>query len=587
MATANFENRLSLNPALIVGLGGTGKKVLQNFKETFLGSPQIREAHRATPDVKPALPDFIDLFCIDTDLFDQRAEENVDGAKLREEEYHQISIQNASQITGNFDTETYSYLNEWFPVKLKHNIGQISQGAHQYRFTGRFGLFVDIAKIYQQIKTKIGKIIARKNVNQDDMIVPSTNKQGQILTPEFYIIGSLCGGSGAGMLLDVAYLLKMAYYQLSGGKAKPVMVGVFLTPEGFTPIAIDSNINPTGRLEANGYASLAEIFYFMNKEKFPPSKSAKEILNQDRRNKFMVNFGSIGKSNDGTTFGTSCEETPFDQCYLLGKPDLDDIPTYYSIAAELVFTKLATNLRQAQNSMLDNASQVLGQLSSDLEGKQLKAFSAAGFKSFYYPLDVILNLYTFRLSMDLTYWLKQTTDKITVDGLVNEFVEANPEKLDLSPEGLFIMAKKAIPRQQFWDNPTFHTLRTEPAQQPGESGSAYILRKIDEMERNKVKKEEIRSKVKVEFEKAAIECGKYLRGKVIEIIDNPNRGAQMAIDFLNGFDKFLARFPREVLSRKDEELKGRQLKEQREYSQARDALKTKLESMFGFGGKFR
>jgi hypothetical protein len=81
------------------------------------------------------------------------------------------------------------------------------------------------------------------------------------------------------------------------------MVGIQLTPEAFTQIAIDPNVNATGRIEANGYASLVEMFYFMSKEKFPPSKSAKDILAQDRRNKYMVNYGPIGKSNDPTTFG--------------------------------------------------------------------------------------------------------------------------------------------------------------------------------------------------------------------------------------------------------------------------------------------
>lgn len=584
--SSNFENRLALNPALIIGLGGTGKRVLMKFKEAFLNSPQIREAFRHAADQRPTLPDFIDLFCIDTDLFDAKAHEKVEGAKLKEEEYHQINIQNANQITGNLDTDTYGYLNEWFPAKLKNHLGQISQGAHQFRFTGRFGLFVDIQRIYQQLKAKISRVISRKNVNQEDQIVPLTNKQGQILTPEFYIVGSLCGGSGAGMFMDIAYLLKMAYYQLSGGRGKPSMVGIQLTPEAFTQIAIDPNVNATGRLEANGYASLVEAFYFMNKEKFPPTKSAKDILTQDRRNKLMVNFGPVGKSHDATTFGATCEETPFDQLYLLGTSSLDDIATYDTIAAEFVFTKLATNLRQAQNSMLDNASQVLGQLSSDLEGKQLKCLSTAGYKSFYYPLDVIMDLYTYKLSMDVTRWLKLSSDNITIDGMVSEFAESNPDKLDLTPDGVFALSKKLIPRAQYWDNPQFHTMRTEAQQQAGESASAYILRKIDEMDRVKVKKDEIKGRVRVEFEKAAIEGGKVLKAKIIEIIDNPDQGALIAIDFLTAFEKYLQRFPRDVLGRKDEDLRNRQLKEQREYVAARDALSNRLNSMFGLGGKF-
>ncbi|MBI3039520.1 hypothetical protein HYY75_10845, partial [bacterium] len=479
--TVNFENRLALNPAIIVGLGGTGKKVLMNFKETFMSHPTIREIFKHSDDKKPVLPDFINLFCVDTDLFNSREEEKFSGTRLAEEEYHQINIQNANQITGNLDTETYSYLNEWFPVKLKNHIGQISQGAHQFRFTGRFGLFVDMNRIYQTLKTKISKIMARKNVNQDDLIVPLTDKQGQIKTPEFYIIGSICGGSGAGMLLDIAYLLKMAYYQLSGGRGKPTMVGILANPEAFTQIAIDPNINPTGRIEANGYASLAEIFYYMYKEKFPKTKTAKDILKQDRRNKFMVNFGPVGKSHDSNTFGAVSEETAFDQCYLIGTSNLDDINTYFSIAAEFIFTKLATNLGEKQNSMLDNASQVLGQLSSDLEGKQLKCFSSIGYKSFFYPVDIIIDLYTYKLSMDLTYWLKLSIEKISIDQMVNEFVESNPNRMDLTPDGLLIMAKEIISRKKYWDNPQYHTFRSDPAQQPGESGVPYLRRKLEEM----------------------------------------------------------------------------------------------------------
>lgn len=585
--STNYENRITLNPALIVGLGGTGKKSLINFKETFLNSPQVKKAYAISGGREPALPDFIDLLCIDTDIFDasQPEEETKTTTRLTESEYHQINIQNAGQITGNLDSDTYSYLYEWFPQKLKHHIGQISQGAHQFRFTGRFGVFVDVQKIFQQIKAKVSKIMARSNVNQDDIIVPLTNKQGQILTPEFYIVGSLCGGSGAGMFLDMAYLIKMAYYQLSGGKGKPTIIGIMLTPEAFTQIAIDPNVNSTGRLEGNGYASLVELFYFMHKEKFPPTRSAKDIINQDRRNKFMVNFGPVGKSNDATTFGSVSEESPFDQCYLLGTSNQDDIPTYYNIASELIFTKLATQLRQAQNSMLDNASQILGQNSSDLEGKQLKCFSSAGFKSFYYPLDVIRELYTCKLAMDVTYWLKLSVDRILIDSMVQEFSENNPSKLDLTPEGLFMMTKTIIDRKQYWDNPLFHTLRTTSKQKEGESASAFILRQIDEMNQNRVKKDEIKAKVRVSFEQNAIKAGEVLLEKIIEIINNPDLGAQIAIDFLIAFEKYLTRYPREILVRKVQEIKAKLEKEQREYREISNRLKEKLSGFAGLGGK--
>lgn len=582
--SANFENRISLNPALIVGLGGTGKKALLNFKETFLNSPQIKKAFEQSGVKETSLPDFIDLLCVDTDIFDANQpekEEDISSVKLNESEYHQINIQNAGQITNNLDTDTYGYLYEWFPQKLKSYIGQISQGAHQFRFTGRFGVFVDIQKIFMLLKSKISKIMSRSNVNQEDVIVPLTNKQGQILTPEFYIVGSMCGGSGAGMFMDMAYLIKMAYYQLSGGKGKPSIIGILLTPEAFTQIAIDPNINATGRIEGNGYASLAETYYFMNKEKFSPTTSAKDIITQDRRNKFMVNYGPIGKSNDATTFGTVCEEPPFDQCYLLGTSNMDDIPTYYAIASELIFTKLATQLRQAQNSMLDNASQILGQLNSDLEGKQLKCFSSAGFKSFYYPLDIIRDLYTYKLSMDVNYWLKLSMDRIIIDAMVQDFAENNPSVLDLTPEGLLALSKNIVKRKEYWDNPRYHSIKISTVQKKNESPCAYVLRQIDEMTNDKVKKDEIRAKLRVEFEKAAKEAGEHLKDKVIEIINNPDLGAQISIDFLLAFEKYLTRYPKDQMARKQLEIRGKLDKEKREYQEISFRLKDKLSGLTG------
>lgn len=586
--SVNYENRIALNPALIIGLGGTGKKALMNFKETFLRSPQIRKAYEQSGQPEPALPDFIDLLCIDTDIFDANQGEKEEEAfpvKLTESEYHQINIQNAGQITNNLDTDTYGYLYDWFPQKLKGHIGQISQGAHQFRFTGRFGVFVDIQKIFMLLKSKISKIMARSNVNQEDVIVPLTNKQGQILTPEFYVVGSMCGGSGAGMFMDLAYLLKMAYYQLSGGKGKPSIIGIELTPEAFTQIAIDPNVNSTGRIEGNGYAALAETYYFMNKEKFPPTTSAKDIISQDRRNKFMVNYGPIGKSNDTTTFGTISEEPPFDQCYLLGTSNMDDIPTYYAIASELIFTKLATQLRQAQNSMLDNASQILGQLNSDLEGKQLKCFSSAGFKSFYYPVDIIRNLYTYKLSMDLTYWLKLSKDRILIDAMVQEFAENNPSILDLTPEGLLAMSKEIINRKEYWDNPRYHTVKISNKQKEKESASTFILRQIDEMNSDRVKKDDIKAHIRPKLEEAAKKAGEHLQNRVIEIINDPDLGAQVSIDFLIAFEKYLVRYPKDQMARKVLEIKAKMDKEKREYNELSIQLKDQLSGFAGLKSK--
>jgi hypothetical protein len=187
--------------------------------------------------------------------------------------------------------------------------------------------------------------------------------------------------------------------------------------------------------------------------------------------------------------------------------------------------------------------------------------------------------------MDLTYWLKLSMDRILIDAMVQEFCENNPTKLDLTPEGLLLMSKNIIDRKRYWDNPIYHTLRTTSRQKDDESASAFILRQIDEMNKNRVKKDDIRAKVRVKFEQGAIEAGEYLREKVIEIINNPDLGAHIAIDFLTAFSKHLSRYPREVMHRKSQEIRIKLDKEQREYREISNQLKEKLSGFAGLKGK--
>jgi hypothetical protein len=169
--------------------------------------------------------------------------------------------------------------------------------------------------------------------------------------------------------------------------------------------------------------------------------------------------------------------------------------------------------------------------------------------------------------------------------MVQEFCENNPTKLDLTPEGLLLMSKNIIDRKRYWDNPIYHTLRTTSRQKDDESASAFILRQIDEMNKNRVKKDDIRAKVRVKFEQGAIEAGEYLREKVIEIINNPDLGAHIAIDFLTAFSKHLSRYPREVMHRKSQEIRIKLDKEQREYREISNQLKEKLSGFAGLKGK--
>ena len=75
-----------------------------------------------------------------------------------------------------------------------------------------------------------------------------------------YIISSLCGGTGAGMFLDVAHRVR----QEVGSNAD--IVGIFLMPSTFES-EIRSDLQRR-RIQANAYAALKELNHFHENQDF-------------------------------------------------------------------------------------------------------------------------------------------------------------------------------------------------------------------------------------------------------------------------------------------------------------------------------
>jgi predicted metal-dependent hydrolase len=80
--------------------------------------------------------------------------------------------------------------------------------------------------------------------------------------PRIYIVGSLCGGTGSSLFLDIAVLVRHRLHQIAPD-AQPFIVGVFFLPSVF---ANDPDLRSKPDflpiLQANGYAALKELEHF-------------------------------------------------------------------------------------------------------------------------------------------------------------------------------------------------------------------------------------------------------------------------------------------------------------------------------------
>lgn len=156
-------------PTLLVGLGGTGSDIVQKVFE------------RATPRQR----ENIGFVIFDTD---------VNELRVIEEKTPQIrTVQTSTRLTvGEYlDVDTYSRDN-WFPVNRILNGKALTEGAGQVRAVSRLALNTAIQQ---------GKMAPLNEAIEE---LYKLKGQKTVQAPRVILAGSLCGGTGSGLILPVA-----------------------------------------------------------------------------------------------------------------------------------------------------------------------------------------------------------------------------------------------------------------------------------------------------------------------------------------------------------------------------------------------
>ncbi|MBI3928171.1 MAG: SHOCT domain-containing protein, partial [Armatimonadetes bacterium] len=241
----------TLYPTLVIGLGGTGKSILWDIRQRMMARfGSFRE-----------LP-VIGFLGLDTD---EAMDEELTGEDLlsgalsfaASEHLHlTVSSKQMKNIKENLGSH-YPYLSSWLaPESLIHP--SVVAGAGQIRQIGRLAFLVNVDKVQAAVNDSL------RGVTSADSRTTTTDYLKQLGYSEvsvrakplrIYVVGSLIGGTGSGMFLDLGYLLQEDTIRVMVSQYQPVTTGIFVLPlAGKTRSGVDTR--------ASAYASLTELNHY-------------------------------------------------------------------------------------------------------------------------------------------------------------------------------------------------------------------------------------------------------------------------------------------------------------------------------------
>lgn len=231
----------ALFPALIVAVGSTGRRVVEHLKRA------IADRYASTDKVPNVRILYIDT---DPEALAQNPSTD-DPAALTAAE---IVPARLNRSTHYMQRESLPPVEGWLPSGMLYRLPRNPGAANGVRAFGRLALFDHYRTVAQRVRQEIETFLT------DDPLMQADRATGLGLRtnrPRAYIVAGLAGGTGGGMFLDLAFLMRHELRQV--GYLRPEVVGVFFTPPA------DANA-PRSAALGNTYAALAELHHFQSKK---------------------------------------------------------------------------------------------------------------------------------------------------------------------------------------------------------------------------------------------------------------------------------------------------------------------------------
>ena len=328
--------------SLVIGVGTTGNEIVQQIKADI-------------QKVYGEIPPIVKFLVLET--------RKTPGASVGSE-YRYMPVENAEDVVRLIDSYSDT---EWFPKDMVHpeDARDMERGAGRIRALGRLSLWANVDEIEDAISYAFGSIT-------DDRTRQRAMEKYEIVDQIYiYIVGSLVGGTGGGILIDVAYLVRNI---TTAGSIK----GIFMFPfRRDIPSEEDVSI-----LNANTYSTLKELDYFMDKKKFT----------------FPY----------GRNSGQRIDSPPFDFIYLVDEKAEDESISItrrdaIKMIATFIETEIGTAIGVELDAMLKNIREKVIGGYYDNRGKirrYIKAYNTFSTSSLIFPAERISDVCAYRFMTD-------------------------------------------------------------------------------------------------------------------------------------------------------------------------------------------
>ncbi len=306
-ARQEIEGEGVLFPALVIGLGGLGLGVLKRYVEKM-----NERFDQAAP------PECLRMLHIDTDPEVARNATTGDpGALMVPSDFLFARLHRPSHYL-----KSKNRLGAWFNPKLLYRIprNMVTTGL---RVLGRLAFIDNYRMIHRRLQAELDACH-----NRDELLKAAERSGLGLRTsrPRVYIICGLAGGSGSGMFLDLAYVIRRMMRQ--EGHENPEIIGLFLIPP------VDRHPGRTLGL-GNTFAALTELNHFS-------APGTNFTAQYDERERAL---------ND--------QEPPFARCIFLQLPEDNEgrsLREVSALAADYLYRNLVTPLGRVSDETRDRIS---------------------------------------------------------------------------------------------------------------------------------------------------------------------------------------------------------------------------------------
>lgn len=360
----------NIRRSLYIGLGGTGMRTLLKVKKQFI-------------DTYGELPPMIGFLGLDTDggAYNDEIDSRYGKVKLDPNEQMPLTISNPRAIFEN-QKEHMSWIEDKNAAALD---GLQNIGAGQIRSNGRFVLKYRYKEVAKKIKNIVDQI-SSADIRQNDKYKVLTTESLDI-----HMVFSVCGGTGCGTFIDMAYLVKDVV-------KKCKLSGYAVLPDVFESMAAAC----MAKVKPNAFGAIQDLDYLMHLD---VKKDPIEL--------------------DWLTTTTKTNERPFNAFFFIdNKNTANDVYDNVLQLEDLVALALVTSageLSVAAASVSDNVEKNIMEGDMDIKGKKAWVSTMGVCEILFRSMD-LSNTYALKAAKVIIERLK--TSCADIDTMVNSWIDS-------------------------------------------------------------------------------------------------------------------------------------------------------------------